>query len=330
MPRAGSRLPPGLTRFSLKGRLQGIHFCGKRAMRPWLLIVAFAFSIGAAMAEDLPPAVQKAIAENKRDCKTVAVEKDFVTRRDINGDGRPDFVLNYESLICNGDRRWFCGSLGCTTQVFASLPNGTYAKVLDGIFKRIEFREVQGRPAIVVGFPGFACGKDPTEICEVVKSWNGSSFVDMPAPATSRTAGIKNAKSLGPIRAVLAEVITMYGKGQMGPFASDPVMRRHFTAQFISVWDRAIARSDSIIDADPFTGQGVNSVNLQGVDIIAETPNSATVGMDLGGTNLDNSPFSGGARLFMRREGPNWKIDDIAGPENGTTWRGYIEKALAK
>ena len=167
-------------------------------MRPWLLIVSFAFSIGAAMAEDLPPAVQKAIAENKRVCKTVAIEKGFITRKDINGDGRPDFVLDYESFICDGNPRAFCGSIGCLTQVFASLPNGAYAKVFDDNVRRIDFREVQGRPAIVVGLPGFACGKDPTEVCDVVKSWNGSSFVEMPAPGTSPTAGIKNAKSLGP------------------------------------------------------------------------------------------------------------------------------------
>ena len=154
-------------------------------MRPWPLIVAFAFSIGAAMAEDLPPAVQKAIAENKGSCKTVAIEKGFITRKDINGDGRPDFVLDYESFICDGNPRAFCGSIGCLTQVFASLPNGAYAKVFDDNVRRIDFREVQGRPAIVVGFPGFACGKDPTDVCDVVKSWNGSSFVDMPAPATS-------------------------------------------------------------------------------------------------------------------------------------------------
>ena len=48
----------------------------------------------------------------------------------------------------------------------------------------------------------------------------------------------------------------MYGKGQMGPFASDPVMRKHFTAQFTSLWDRAMARNDGTIDADPFTDQG--------------------------------------------------------------------------
>ena len=73
----------------------------------------------------------------------------------------------------------------------------------------------------------------------------------------------------------------------MGRFASDLVMRQHFTAEFISVWDRAVARSDDTIDADAFTGQGVNSVNWQGVDIIAETPNSATVEMHLGGTDRD-------------------------------------------
>ena len=67
-------------------------------MRPCLSIAAFAFSIGAAIAEDLPPAVQKAIAESRRGCKTVAIEKGFVTRKDINGDGRPDFVLNYDSF----------------------------------------------------------------------------------------------------------------------------------------------------------------------------------------------------------------------------------------
>ena len=295
-------------------------------MRPWLLIVSFAFSIGAAMAEDLPAPVQKAIAENKRVCKTVAIEKGFITRKDINGDGRPDFILDYSSFFCDGHQRPLCGSIGCTIQIFASLPNGTYAKVLDDNVRRIDFREVQGRPAIVVGLPGFSCGKDPTEVCEVVKSWNGSSFVEMPAPATSRTAGIKNAKSLGPIKEVLAEVIAMYGKGQMGPFASDPVMRKHFTAQFISVWDRA-DRAD-IIDADPLTGQGVKSVNLQAVEIVAETPDSATVGMQLGGTNLDNSPFSGGARLFMRREGSVWKIDDVSDSEHGT-WRRSLEKLLA-
>ena len=65
------------------------------------------------------------------------------------------------------------------------LPNGAYAKVLDGIFKRIDFRDVRGGRRSLSANPGFSCGKDPTEVCEVVKSWNGSTLWTWPAPATS-------------------------------------------------------------------------------------------------------------------------------------------------
>jgi hypothetical protein len=89
----------------------------------------------------------------------------------------------------------------------------------------------------------------------------------------------------------------MYGNGQMGPLASDHVMREHFTAAFISVWKHALARSDiTIIDADPFTGQGVNSFKLQRVGIIAQTPNSATV--DMGDKN---SPHTVPQEIALRQ-----------------------------
>ena len=125
----------------------------------------------------------------------------------------------------------------------------------------------------------------------------------------------------------------MYGKGQTRPFAaSDAVMRKHFTAQFTSLWGRAIALSDGTIDGDPFAGEGVSSINLQGVDIIAETPDSATVETHLRGAFFRTTPaITGNIKVWMRREGPSWKIDDIASlnSENGT-WKGYIEKALAQ
>lgn len=89
---------------------------GERAMRPWLWVIAFASSIVAAVAEDLPAVVQKAIAEAGRDCKTAATQKSFITGKDINEDRQPDFVLDYASFFCDGDQRPFCDSLGCTTR----------------------------------------------------------------------------------------------------------------------------------------------------------------------------------------------------------------------
>ena len=248
-------------------------------MRPWLSIAAFAFSIAAAMAEDLPPVVQKAIAENKRDCKTVALEKGFITRKDINGDGRTDFVLDYDYFICDGNPRAFCGSIGCATQVFASLPNGTYAKVVDENVRRIDFRQVEGRPAIVVGLAGDAdLSKGPDRGLRSRQSLERLGLRGHTRPENEWNGRIKNGKSLGPIRAVLAEVLAMYGKGQMGPFASDAVMRKHFTAQFISLWDRAIARNDGTIDSD-LLRTGGELGEFAGRRHYCGAPNAATVEM---------------------------------------------------
>jgi hypothetical protein len=61
---------------------------------------------------------------------------------------------------------------------------------------------------------------------------------------------------------------------------------------------------------------------------VAETPNAATVEMHLLGTNPDKSTYDATKKIWMRREGPSWKIDDIADSGN-ETWKGYIEKALA-
>ncbi len=120
-------------------------------MRFRLSVIALALSIVGASAENLPPAVKSAIAENSKSCKNTTVEPGFLTRQDINADGRPDYILDYNFVRCDGHERGLCGSLGCETEVFASLPNGAYAKVVDEIVRGgIRFRQVKGRPAIVL------------------------------------------------------------------------------------------------------------------------------------------------------------------------------------
>ena len=153
-------------------------------MRLYLFVIALALPIVPATAEELPRIVKSAIAENSESCKKTTVEPGFLTRQDINADGRPDYILDYSFVRCDGRERGLCGSLGCTVEVFASLPNGTYAKVVDEIVRGgISFRQVKGRPAVVLEFRGDAdpCRGDPTTLCAVVKIWNGSTFVSTPA-----------------------------------------------------------------------------------------------------------------------------------------------------
>ena len=39
----------------------------------------------------------------------------FLTVRDINGDGKPDYILNYEHFQCGERESMFCGTGGCQT-----------------------------------------------------------------------------------------------------------------------------------------------------------------------------------------------------------------------
>src|SRR5690242_11772900 len=91
-------------------------------------LCAFAGS-AAAQSGLLPPVVAAAIEENKKVCDSkVTLGPGFVAMRDINGDGRADYILDYGAYSCGESSTFFCGTAGCLTQVFASLRDGSYVK----------------------------------------------------------------------------------------------------------------------------------------------------------------------------------------------------------
>jgi hypothetical protein len=150
----------------------------RRAAVPILTALAAAFLASApAEAQSLPPQVRKAIAEQSRTCRPqkVVLEKGFLTRKDVNGDGVPDFVLDYGAFNCGGSFTYFCGSAGCLTQVFAS-NRGAFVKVFDSTVQKASFMTLRGRPAMVLGLHGSECGKMGAAECGSTLYWNGAKF----------------------------------------------------------------------------------------------------------------------------------------------------------
>ena len=148
-------------------------------MRLFALIVGLVLLPAAAFAQpaDLPKEVQAAIEENKKACgDTVKLKPAFVAEKDVNGDGVKDYVLDYGEFECEGSASFFCGTGGCLTQVFASLPGGGYVKALDENVRQIKFRKVRGRPAIVLDLHGSACGKVGAAACPRTLVWDGKTF----------------------------------------------------------------------------------------------------------------------------------------------------------
>jgi hypothetical protein len=122
--------------------------------------------------------VQAAIDESRKECLPDKFEMlaGFQEARDVNGDGRRDFILDYGKAQCAGSEGFYCGSAGCVTQVFVSLADGSYVKVLDENVRRLRFARVKGRPAMLLDLHGSACGKAGAAPCAFTLFWNGSAF----------------------------------------------------------------------------------------------------------------------------------------------------------
>jgi hypothetical protein len=143
-----------------------------------VLIWTFAAVTPAQSEARLPKIVQEAIEGYRKDCQPERFEtsKGFVDVRDINGDKRPDYILNYGAAQCGDASTFYCGTGGCLTQVIASLDDGTYAQVLDENVRRLRFARVKGRPAMLLDLHGSACGRAGAEPCAMTLYWNGSTF----------------------------------------------------------------------------------------------------------------------------------------------------------
>ena len=128
--------------------------------------------------QGLPPQVRGAIAESLQGCEgKLTLNKRFSTRRDINGDGVNDFILNYEHAECGASSTSFCGTGGCTFQVFASLPDGGYVKVMGDNAYDVRFERLRGRPAMIQLLHGIDCGRSGASgPCRSVTYWNGFQF----------------------------------------------------------------------------------------------------------------------------------------------------------
>jgi hypothetical protein len=125
----------------------------------------------------LPQNVQSAIEERKKECEETATFKPkFVAEKDINGDGVKDYILDYGYFVCGESFVMFCGTGGCQTQVFASLDDGSYALVLDEQVRKLAFRKLKGRPAMVIDLHGSQCGRGGPDACGMTLYWNGQKF----------------------------------------------------------------------------------------------------------------------------------------------------------
>ncbi len=136
---------------------------------------------GAALAGNaaMPAEVAAARGAIRQECGGEARFKPGFQRiADLNGDGRPDYLLDYGEMECVGGDipNPFCGSAGCTLDIFVSTEDG-YRQAYGDIVRAWSLANARGRAVLLLGLHGSVCGRAGFETCRKRLSWDGDRFV---------------------------------------------------------------------------------------------------------------------------------------------------------
>jgi hypothetical protein len=109
-------------------RARATIFCG-------LLLCELLLGLAApALAAEWPAPVADAIQEREKFCADeggrLAAPEKAIRRLDLDGDGRDDFILDDGRLTCSKGAPGWCGSGGCSMEVFLSGAKGGLRSVL--------------------------------------------------------------------------------------------------------------------------------------------------------------------------------------------------------
>jgi hypothetical protein len=106
----------------------------------------------------------EAMADNAAWCGdgVAGADPEFLRRADVDCDGVNDAILDYLGLTCDGARA-FCGSGGCTQEIWLGDREGPYRLLVEGLIEAI----LLPAPGLVtLRLDGAACGRAGAEECE--------------------------------------------------------------------------------------------------------------------------------------------------------------------
>ena len=105
----------------------------------------------------------------------------FQSEADLNGDGRPDYLLDYGAVVCTEGNKVnrFCGSGGCTLDIFMSGADG-YRQVYGDNVRSWSIARAGGKPVLVLNLHGSFCDRAGYQPCHKRLSWDGGDFAELP------------------------------------------------------------------------------------------------------------------------------------------------------
>lgn len=98
----------------------------------------------------------------------IAMPSEMFRKIDVNGDGAPDWKVNFEAAQ---NPSFFCGTGGCQQRVYVSR-NGGYVLAFDRTVRIFKLRKSGGRRLLDIDFHGSTCGGAGVEECPRGYVWD--------------------------------------------------------------------------------------------------------------------------------------------------------------
>jgi len=98
---------------------------------------------------------------------------------DLNGDGAEDWIVDYKKFVCAGTTNPFCGTGGCSLQIFLWSTGSSWTLAFDEVLHGYKFAIVNGKRTMKVQFGGAACNKTNSRACAKIYELERERIVPM-------------------------------------------------------------------------------------------------------------------------------------------------------
>ncbi len=130
-----------------------------------ILFAVLASTLAASPRDDVPAVIRDAVSMELNDGEiTTAIPPRMIRRVDVNGDGRPDWHVDFEVA---GEVTW-CGTGGCRHQLYVATASGAPLLAFDEIARSLAVRDRR----VIADIYGSYCGSYGADSCQRIFSWN--------------------------------------------------------------------------------------------------------------------------------------------------------------
>lgn len=131
------------------------------------------------------PGTGAAPAEDAAACRAEggqpSLRPGFHRRADLDGDGRPDQLLDYAQFDCAGTLPPFCGTGGCRLRITLSRPQ-VARPAFDRHVRAWRLHQRGGRLVLQLDLHGSECGLTGSAACPAWLAWDGRRLAETRHP----------------------------------------------------------------------------------------------------------------------------------------------------